>query len=161
MGGDARSQQSRLLPVHPATNLLYVLRESLHMLQGEGLENVFARHDRHAEATRTAVHAWGPEVLCRDPQEYSSSLTAIMMPEGHDADECRRVILEHFDMSVRAGLSRLAGRVFRIGHLGDFNDLSLAGTLAAVEMGLQRTGTPHTDGGVSAAMAYLTHAHRA
>lgn len=147
-------------PYTPATNLLYGLRESLHMLQEEGLENVFARHDRHAEATRTAVDTWGLELLCRDPREYSSSLTAVMMPEAHDADELRRVILEHFDMSLGAGLSRLAGRVFRIGHLGDFNDLSLAGTLAGVEMGLHLAGTPHNPGGVSAALGHLTGAAR-
>lgn len=147
-------------PYTPATNLLYDLRESLDMLQEEGLENVFVRHDRHGEATREAVRAWGLELLCRKPEEYSSSLTAVLMPEGHEADELRRVILDRFDMSLGAGLGRLAGSVFRIGHLGDFNDLSLAGTLAGVEMGMQLAGIPHTQGGVSAAMGHLTGAAR-
>lgn len=138
---------------------MYGLRESLHMLSEEGLQNVFARHRRHAAATRAAVQGWGLELLCRNAEEYSASLTAVMMPEGHDADALRRVILERFDMSLGAGLGRLAGRVFRIGHLGDFNDLSLAGTLAGVEMGLQLAGTPHTPGGVAAAMASLLSGH--
>lgn len=146
-------------PYTPATNLLYGLRESLAMLREEGLENVFARHDRHAAATREAVRGWGLELLCRNPQEYSSSLTAVMMPEGHDADALRRAILEHFDMSLGAGLTRLAGRVFRIGHLGDFNDLSLMGTLCGVEMGLRLADVPHRAGGVTAAMDSLAHAH--
>lgn len=146
---------SGFFPYTPATNLLYGLRESLAMLQEEGLESVFARHDRHAAATREAVRAWGLELLCRNPEEYSSSLTAVMMPEGHDADALRRVILEQFDMSLGAGLTRLAGRVFRIGHLGDFNDLTLAGTLSGVEMGLELAGTPHRPGGVDAALASL------
>ena len=146
-------------PYTPATNLLYGLREALTMLlEEEGLENVFARHDRHAEATRRAVRAWGLELLCQEPREYSSSLTAVLMPEGHDADALRQAILERFDMSLGAGLSKLAGKVFRIGHLGAFNDLMLAGTLAGVEMGLGVAGVPHKAGGVLAAMDYLAGA---
>ncbi len=147
-------------PYTPATNLLYALRESLQMLQEEGLENVFDRHARHADATRAAVRAWGLELLCRNPEEFSSSLTAVMTPGEHDADELRRIILAQYDMSLGAGLSRLAGRVFRIGHLGDFNDLSLAGTLAGVEMGLRLADIPHSAGGVEAAMSRLTEATR-
>jgi len=142
-------------PYTPATNLLYGLREALRMLREEGLENVFARHDRHAEATRRAVRAWGLEVLCAVPEEYSSSLTAVMTPAGHDADKLRKTILEAFDMSLGTGLGKLAGKVFRIGHLGDFNDLTLLGTLAGVEMGLDLTGIPHKKGGVQAAMEHL------
>ncbi len=142
-------------PYTPATNLLYGLREALRMLREEGLENVFARHDRHAEATRRAVRAWGLEVLCAVPEEYSSSLTAVMTPAGHDADQLRKKILEAFDMSLGTGLGKLAGKVFRIGHLGDFNDLTLMGTLAAVEMGLELAGVPHRKGGVQAAMEFL------
>ncbi len=146
-------------PYTPATNLLYGLREALTMLlEEEGLENVFARHDRHAEASRRAVRAWGLELLCQEPREYSSSLTAVLMPEGHDADALRQVILERFDMSLGAGLTKLAGKVFRIGHLGAFNDLMLAGTLAGVEMGLSAAGVPHKAGGVLAAMDYLSGA---
>jgi alanine-glyoxylate transaminase/serine-glyoxylate transaminase/serine-pyruvate transaminase len=143
-------------PYTPATNLLYGLDVALEMLLDEGLENVFARHDRFAEATRVAVRAWGLEILCRNPAEYSSSLTAILMPEGHDADALREVILQRFDMSLGAGLSKVAGKVFRIGHLGDFNDLTLMGTLAGVEMGLQLAGVPATRGGVDAAMGFLS-----
>ena len=125
------------------------------MLQEEGLERVFARHDRHAEATRRAVRAWGLEVLCQDPREYSSSLTAVRLPDGRDADALRRLILERFDLSLGNGLGRLAGRVFRIGHLGDFNDLMLAGTLAGIEMGLRLFGFPVGASGVAEALAYL------
>ena len=125
------------------------------MLEEEGLERVFARHDRHAEATRRAVQAWGLEVLCAEPRHYSSSLTAVLMPEGHSADAFRRVVLEKFDMSLGNGLGRLADRVFRIGHLGDFNDLMLAGTLSGIEMGLELAGVPHQKGGVDAALRYL------
>ncbi len=142
-------------PYTPATNLLYGLREALRMLQEEGLQNVFARHDRHAEATRRAVRAWGLEVLCAVPEEYSSSLTAVIMPAGHDADRLRKIILEAYDMSLGTGLGKLAGKVFRIGHLGDFNDLTLAGTLAGVEMGLELAGVPHKKGGVLTALDYL------
>jgi len=142
-------------PYTPATNLLYGLREALRMLREEGLENVFARHDRHAEATRRAVRAWGLEVLCAVPEEYSSSLTAVMTPAGHDADQLRKKILDAFDMSLGTGLGKLAGKVFRIGHLGDFSDLMLMGTLAGVEMGLELAGVPHRKGGVQAAMEVL------
>jgi len=142
-------------PYTPATNLLYGLREALAMLEEEGLANVFARHQRHAEATRRAVRAWGLEVLAANPAEYSGSLTAVLLPPGHDADRVRKVILESFDMSLGTGLGRLQGKVFRIGHLGDFNDLALLGTLAGVEMGLALAGVPAKAGGVQAAMAYL------
>jgi len=142
-------------PYTPATNLLYGLREALRMLGEEGLENVFARHDRHAEATRRAVRAWGLEILCANPLEYSSALTAVMVPPGHDADALRAVILEHFDMSLGMGLAKLQGKVFRIGHLGDFNDLTLAGTLSGVEMGLSIASVPHRKAGVAAALDYL------
>ena len=142
-------------PSTPATNLLYGLEVAIEMLEEEGYANVFARHDRHAEATRRAVRAWGLEILCAVPEEYSSSLTAVMMPPGHDADAFRARVLEQFDMSLGTGLSKLAGKVFRIGHLGDFNDLTLAGTLAGVEMGLELAGVPHRKGGVQAAMEYL------
>ena len=125
------------------------------MLHEEGLDNVFARHDRHAEATRRAVQSWGLEVLCENPLDYSSSLTAVMLPDGHDADAFRATILKHFDMSLGNGLSRLAGKVFRIGHLGDFNDLMLMGTLSGIEMGLRLCDIPHQSGGVTSAMAYL------
>ncbi|MGI9301449.1 MAG: pyridoxal-phosphate-dependent aminotransferase family protein, partial [Gammaproteobacteria bacterium] len=125
-------------PYTPATNLLYGLREAIEMLREEGLANVFARHARLAEATRRAVRAWGLDILCLNPDEYSNSLTAVLMPAGHDSDRFRQVVLEHYNMSLGAGLTKLKGKVFRIGHLGDFNDLMLAGTLAGVEMGLQR-----------------------
>jgi len=149
-------------PYTPATNLLYGLRESLKMLlEEEGLENVFARHQRHAEATRRAVRAWGLEVLARNPAEYSGSLTAVLLPAGHDADRLRKLILENFDLSLGTGLGKLAGKVFRIGHLGDFNDLALLGTLAGVEMGLQLAGVPAKAEGVPAAMAYLADCARA
>jgi alanine-glyoxylate transaminase / serine-glyoxylate transaminase / serine-pyruvate transaminase len=147
-------------PYTPATNLLYGLREALKMLAEEGLQNVFARHARHAEATRRAVRAWGLEILCNVPEEQSNSLTAVMMPAGHDADRLRKIILEAYDMSLGTGLGRLAGKVFRIGHLGDFNDLTLAGTLAGVEMGLELAGVPHKKGGVLAAFEHLTESAR-
>lgn len=142
-------------PYTPATNLLYGLEAAIAMLHEEGLANVFARHDRHAEATRRAVRAWGLEVLCREPRNYSSSLTAVLMPEGHSADGLRARIRDAFDMSLGNGLSRLADRVFRIGHLGDFNDLMLIGTLGGIEMGLELAKVPHQKGGVAAAMSYL------
>ena len=147
-------------PYTPATNLLWGLREALIMLREEGLQNVFARHARHGEATRAAVRAWGLEILCEDPREYSNSLTAVMMPEGYNADELRKVILENFDMSLGTGLSKLAKKVFRIGHLGHFNDLTLAGTLSGVEMGLRLASVPHKDGGVTAALESLVAAAR-
>jgi alanine-glyoxylate transaminase / serine-glyoxylate transaminase / serine-pyruvate transaminase len=142
-------------PYTPATNLLYGLRESLQMLREEGLDNVFARHDRHAEATRRAVSAWGFEMVAVDPAEYSSSLTAVFVPAGHSADKLRATILEHFNMPLGTGLGKLQGRVFRIGHLGDFNDLMLAGTLSGVEMGLEIDVIPYNKGGVAAALEYL------
>jgi len=145
-------------PYTPATNLLYGLRESIKMLREEGLPQVFARHARHAEATRRAVRAWDLEILCANAEEYSNTLTAVMMPAGHDADALRKTILEAYDMSLGTGLGRLAGKIFRIGHLGDFNDLTLMGTLAGVEMGLALAKVPHKQGGVAAAMTYLTEA---
>jgi alanine-glyoxylate transaminase/serine-glyoxylate transaminase/serine-pyruvate transaminase len=147
-------------PYTPATNLLYGLVEAIDMLEEEGLDNVFARHDRHAEATRRAVQAWGLEVLCVEPRHYSSSLTAVLMPEGHSADAFRGVVLENFDMSLGSGLSKVADKVFRIGHLGDFNDLMLMGTLAGVEMGLGLAGVPHQRGGVDSAMRHLAETAR-
>ena len=153
------SGRSGYFPYTPATNLLYGLREALTMLDEEGLDTVFARHLRHAEATRRAVRAWGLEVLALDPREYSPSLTAVLVPAGHDADRVRKTVLEAFDMSLGTGLGKLAGKVFRIGHLGDFNDLTLAGTLAGVEMGLGLSGVPVKKEGVQAAMAYLAESH--
>ena len=147
--------QTGFFPYTPATNLLYGLREALAMLQEEGMDNVFARHARLAEATRAAVRAWGLEILCRHPEEYSNVLTTIMLPEGHDADAFRKLVLERFDMSLGAGLGRIKGRAFRIGHLGDFNELMLAGTLCGVEMGLRMARIPFSPGGVEAAMASL------
>ena len=149
------NNKSGYFPYTPATNLLYGLREALKMLEEEGLANGFARHTRHAEATRRAVRAWGLEVLCAVPEEYSSSLTAVMLPPGFDADRLRKIILEAYDMSLGTGLGRLAGKVFRIGHLGDFNDLTLAGTLAGVEMGLALAGVPYKKGGVLAALEHM------
>ena len=142
-------------PYTPATNLLFGLREAIAMLLEEGLDNVFARHDRHAEATRRAVRSWGLEVLCLDAREYSSSLTAVLMPSGHDADAFRKTTLERFNLSLGNGLGKLQGKVFRIGHLGDFNDLMLAGTLAGVEMGLLAAGIEVKASGVATALAYL------
>ena len=150
-----RANERGFFPYTPPTNLLFGLREALRMLEAEGLDRVFARHDRHAEATRRAARAWGLELLCANPSEYSSSLTAVLAPSGHDAGHLLDVILDRFDMALGVGLGRLAGRVFRIGHLGDFNDLSLMGTLAGVEMGLDLADIPHRAGGVDAAMTYL------
>ncbi|WP_119275327.1 pyridoxal-phosphate-dependent aminotransferase family protein [Taklimakanibacter deserti] len=147
--------QSGFFPYTPATNLLYGLREALAILQEEGLENIFARHTAHARATRSAVRAWGLDILCVNPAEYSSSLTAVVMPGGHDADAFRRIVLDRFDMSLGAGLGKLKGSVFRIGHLGSFNDLMLAGTLSGVEMGLALAGVPYCRGGVQAALDSL------
>jgi alanine-glyoxylate transaminase / serine-glyoxylate transaminase / serine-pyruvate transaminase len=142
-------------PFTPSTNLLYGLDAALAMLLDEGLENVFARHDRHAEATRRAVSAWGLETQCAEPAEYSSSLTAVRVPEGHSADGLRAAILEKYNISLGNGLGPLKDRVFRIGHLGDFSDLSLLGTLGGVEMGLRAAGIPHRAGGVQAAIDRL------
>jgi alanine-glyoxylate transaminase/serine-glyoxylate transaminase/serine-pyruvate transaminase len=149
------SNRNGFFPYTPATNLLYGLREALRMLAEEGLDNVFARHARLAEATRRAVRAWGLELLCLDPNEYSNTLTAVLMPDGHDADGLRKEILNRFDLSLGTGLGKLRGRVFRIGHLGDFNELMLAGTLSGVEMGLAAAGVPYRRGGVMAAFDYL------
>jgi len=149
------NNRTGFFPYTPATNLLYGLRESIQMLHEEGLENVFARHARHGEATRRAVRAWGLEVLALNPAEFSGSSTSVLVPAGTNADELRRMILETFNMSLGNGLGRLAGKVFRIGHLGDFNDLMLAGTLSGVEMGLAVAGVPHQAGGVNAALQYL------
>lgn len=142
-------------PYTPATNLLYGLKEAQHLLREEGLQNVFRRHQRHGEATRAAVRAWGLEVLCLDEREYSGSLTAVLVPDEFNADEIRSLILGRFNMSLGAGLRKLSGRVFRIGHLGDFNDLSLAGTLAGVQMGLELAGVPVAGDGVGAALERL------
>ena len=142
-------------PYTPATNLLYGLREAIDMLLERGLDEVYARHDRHAEATRRAVRSWGLDVLATNPPEYSSSLTAVLLPEGHDSQRLCRLILERFDMALGTGLGKLQGRVFRIGHLGDFNDLMLMGTLSGVEAGLGLVGVPIERGGVEAALDYL------
>jgi len=143
-------------PYTPSTNLLFGLRESLRMLLDLGLPNVFARQARHGEATRRAVRAWGLDLVCRNPSEFSSTVTAVLMPAGHDADTFRKLVLDRFDMSLGAGLGKLKGLSFRIGHLGDFNDLMLAGTLSGVEMGLAAGGVPFTAGGVGAALRYLS-----
>jgi alanine-glyoxylate transaminase / serine-glyoxylate transaminase / serine-pyruvate transaminase len=152
------TNEKGFFPYTPATNLLFGLREALDLLLEEGLEQVFARHARHGEATRRAVRAWGLETLCLDPREESNSLTAVLMPDGHDADAFRAVVLERFDMSLGNGLGKMQGRVFRIGHLGDFNDLMLAGSLSGVEMGLGLAGVPHRTGGVQVALDYLMEA---
>lgn len=151
----ADANESGFFPYTPSTNLLFGLQEALKMLREEGLDNVFSRHARHAEATRRAVEAWGLGVLAQDPAEYSNSLTAVVVPDGHDADALRRLILERFDMSLGTGLGKVKGWTFRIGHLGDFNDLMLAGTLSGVEMGLSLAGVPFKRGGVDAALKYL------
>jgi len=142
-------------PYTPATNLLYGLSEAIDMLEEEGLDAVFARHKRHSQATRLAANTWGLEILCKNPEDYSDSLTALMMPEGHSADNYRQIVLEKFNMSLGSGLGKVADRVFRIGHLGDFNDLTLLGTLAGVEMGLSIAKVPHNPNGVKSAMDFL------
>jgi len=149
------ANQSGFFPYTPATNLLYGLREAIMMINEEGLDEVFARHTRHGTATRLAVESWGLEVVCKNPDEFSGSLTAVLMPADHSADHLREVILDSLDMSLGTGLGRLADKVFRIGHLGNFNDLMLAGTLSGVEMGLALARVPHQPGGVQAALAYL------
>ncbi len=149
------SNATGYFPYTPATNLLYGLDAALDMLAEEGLDNVFARHDRHAEATRRAVRHWGMEVQCAEPRHYSSVLTAVRLPEGHSANALRATILEKFNMSLGNGLGQLNDRVFRIGHLGDLGDLQLVGTIAGVEMGLAAAGVPHKAGGTQVAMAYL------
>jgi alanine-glyoxylate transaminase/serine-glyoxylate transaminase/serine-pyruvate transaminase len=150
------NNKNGFFPFTPATNLVYGLEEALDMLLEEGLDNVFARHARHGEATRLAVKAWGLEILCKNPEEYSNSLTAVLVPEGCDADHLRKVILDEYDMSLGMGLNKVKGKVFRIGHLGDFNDLMLAGTLSGVEMGLKKAGVPYKPGGIMAALDFLS-----
>ena len=149
------ANESGWFPFTPATNLLRGLREALAMLEEEGLDNVFARHARHGEAARAAVRAWGLEVQCAEPRDYSASLTGVRLPEGHGADELRALILRRFNLSLGSGLGPLKDRVFRIGHLGDLSDLQLAGTLCGVEMGLRLAGVPHRPGGVQAALDVL------
>ena len=149
------ANRSGSFPYTPATNLLYGLKEAIKMLHEEGLDKVFKRHDRHAKATRLAVQAWGLEVLCKEERDYSSVLTAVVLPETHNADNLRRIILENFNMSLGNGLSKLSGKVFRIGHLGDFNDLMLMGTLTGIEMGLDLAGIPHQKGGAARASEAL------
>ena len=151
-----QANKNGAFPYTPATNLLYGLEVAIEMLHEEGLDTVFARHDRHAQTTRNAVQAWGLEVLCQNPENYSSSLTAVVVQDGHDADAFREIVLKNFNMSLGNGLAKLAGKVFRIGHLGDFNDLMLLGTLSGVEMGLSLAGIPHQRGGVETAMQTLT-----
>jgi alanine-glyoxylate transaminase/serine-glyoxylate transaminase/serine-pyruvate transaminase len=150
------SNATGYFPYTPATNMLYALDTALDMLHEQGLDNVFARHERHGEATRRAVRAWGLEIQCEDPRHYSPVLTAVRLPEGHSANALRAGILEKFDMSLGNGLGRLNDRVFRIGHLGDIGDLQVMGTLTGVEMGLRLAGVPHQSGGVQAAMDYLS-----
>jgi alanine-glyoxylate transaminase/serine-glyoxylate transaminase/serine-pyruvate transaminase len=150
------NNKNGFFPFTPATTLVYGLDEAISMLLEEGLENVFARHARHAHATRLAVKAWGLEILCKNEDEYSNSLTAVLLPEGHDADHFRKVVLDEYDMSLGMGLNKVKGKVFRIGHLGDFNDLMLMGTLSGVEMGLNKAKIPHKAGGVMAAIDYLS-----
>jgi alanine-glyoxylate transaminase/serine-glyoxylate transaminase/serine-pyruvate transaminase len=154
------ANQTGYFPYTPATNLLYGLKEAIAMLLEEGLDEVFARHARHGEATRRAVAGWKLEVLAKNPAEHSASLTAVLLPDGHDADALRARILERFDLSLGQGLGKLKGRVFRIGHLGDFNDLMLLATLAGVEMGLALAGVPHAKAGVQAAIDFLARTAR-
>lgn len=149
------ANQRGFFPYTPPTNLLFGLRVGLRLLEEEGLAHVFARHARHAAATRAAVRAWGLEVLCLDEREHSASLTAVLVPEAHDADKIREVILDRFNMSLGAGLGKLAGRVFRIGHLGHFNDVAMAGTIAGVQLGLELAGVPVDQGGINAALRVL------
>jgi alanine-glyoxylate transaminase/serine-glyoxylate transaminase/serine-pyruvate transaminase len=155
--GMLEPNKSGFFPYTPATNLLYGLEEALKMLFEEGLDNVFARHERLAEATRRAVQAWGLENQCVNPAEYSATITAIRVPDGFDSDALRQVILENFNMALGTGLAKVKGKVFRIGHLGDLNELMLAGTLSGVEMGLQIAGVPFQRGGVTAALDFLAH----
>jgi alanine-glyoxylate transaminase/serine-glyoxylate transaminase/serine-pyruvate transaminase len=149
------SNATGYFPYTPATNMLYALDAALDMLHEQGLDNVFARHERHAEATRRAVRAWGLEIQCEEPRHYSPVLTAVRLPEGHSANALRATILDRFNMSLGNGLGRLNDKVFRIGHLGDIGDLQVLGTLTGVEMGLRLSGVPHKSGGVQAAMDYL------
>ena len=150
------NNKNGFFPYTPATNLLYGLDEALNILLEEGLENVFKRHNKLAEASRRAVRAWGLEILCKNKEEYSSSLTAALVPEGYDADNLRKIILDNYDMSLGTGLTKLKGKIFRIGHLGAFNELMLAGTLAGIEMGLKKSKIPFKPGGIMAALDYLS-----
>ena len=150
-----KNNATGFFPYTPASTLLRGLQEALRMLLEEGLENVFRRHALYGKATRAAVRAWGLEIVCDNPAEYSNSLTAVLMPDGHNADRLRRTILDELDMSLGTGLGRLAGKAFRIGHLGGFNDLMLAGTLSGVEIGLSLAGVPHHPGGIVAALSSL------
>ena len=149
------ANKSGSFPYTPATNLLYGLKEAINMIHEEGLDNVFHRHERHAQATRAAVQAWGLEIVCKEEKDFSNVLTAVMLPENHNADNLRKIILENFNMSLGNGLSKLSGKVFRIGHLGDFNDLMLMGTLTGIEMGLDLAGIPHQKGGAARASEAL------
>jgi alanine-glyoxylate transaminase/serine-glyoxylate transaminase/serine-pyruvate transaminase len=154
------TNETGFFPYKPATSLLYGLAEAIDMLHEEGLQNVFDRHERLAEATRCAVRAWGLEINCRDAKYYSPPVTTVLMPEGHNADAFRKLVLETFNMSLGTGLNRLAGKAFRIGHLGDTNDLTVMGALTGVEMALTLAGVPHKKGGVDAAMASLVAASK-
>ena len=151
-----RDNKAGFFPYTPSTNILYGLREALSMMRDEGLETIWARHERFGRATRAAVKAWGLDILAQNAAEYSGVLTAVVMPDGRDADAFRQVVLERFDMSLGTGLGKMKGKIFRIGHLGDFNDLMLAGTLSGVEMGFALAGVPHKSGGVLAALELLT-----
>jgi len=151
-----RDNKAGFFPYTPSTNILYGLREALGMMRDEGLEAIWGRHERFGRATRAAVKAWGLDIVAQNPAEYSGVLTAVVMPDGRDADAFRQIVLERFDMSLGTGLGKLKGKIFRIGHLGDFNDLMLAGTLSGVEMGLALAGVPHKSGGVLAALELLT-----
>ena len=150
------SNKDGFFPYTPATNLLYGLAEAVDMLHEEGLDRVFARHVRHGEAVRRAVKAWGLEIFCKDAKYYSPVLTGVLLPEGHDADNLRKIALDHFDVSLGTGLAKVAGKVFRIGHLGDTNDLTIIAALAGVEMALKLAAVPHKPGGVAAAMDHFT-----
>lgn len=150
------SNATGYFPYTPATGLLYGLAEAIDMINEEGLENVFLRHERLAEATRRAVRAWGLDIQCRDPKYYSPAVTTVIMPEGHNGDNYRKMVLDNFNMSLGTGLNKIAGKVFRIGHLGDTNELTIMGALTGVEMGFDLAGVPHKKGGVAAAMSYLT-----
>jgi alanine-glyoxylate transaminase/serine-glyoxylate transaminase/serine-pyruvate transaminase len=156
--GMLKSSETGLFPYTPATNLIYGLQEALQMMREEGLANIFRRHERHAKSVRAAVWGWGLEIVCSKPQEYSNTVTAVFTPDSHDADQLRATILDHFDLSLGAGLGKLAGKVFRIGHLGHFNDLMLMGTLSGIEMGLRLAGIPYKKGGVMAALDRLDRA---
>ena len=151
------ANKSGSFPYTPATNLLYGLKEAINMLHEEGLDNVFKRHAKHALATRAAVQAWGFENVCKEEKDFSNVLTAVMLPENHNADNLRKIILENLNMSLGGGLSKLAGKVFRIGHLGDFNDLMLMGTLNGIEMGFEMAGIPYQKGGIAKATQILTN----